>query len=159
MVKIQRVAKSVGVAGYGQWMVYGSLLTQFGNCHLYIYSPFFVIAIISMANVEGGVTEDLSDFIPNVCTNSPEHGLAFCREHSEIISGLGYPVELRPFLKSCANNDEIDPDNFTKEMQKRVDMTLKEIALKIPSSNKFKSCADAQGYKTHSNYWMDKHKL
>ena len=92
-----------------------------------------------MANVEGGVAEDLSDFIPNVCTNSPEHGLAFCREHSEI--------------------DEIDPDNFTKDMQKRVDETLKEISMKIPASRKFKSCADAQGYKTLSTYWMDRHKL
>ena len=42
-----------------------------------------------MANVEGGVAEDLSDFIPNVCTNSPEYGLAFCREHSEIIYDFG----------------------------------------------------------------------
>ena len=112
-----------------------------------------------MAHVEDGVAEDLSDFIPNVCTNSPEYGLAFCREHSEIISDLGYPVELRPFLKSCANKDEIDPDNFTKDMQKRVDETLKEISMKIPASSKFKSCADAQGYKTPSTYWMDRHKL
>ena len=112
-----------------------------------------------MANVEGGVAEDLSEFIPTVCTNSPEHGLAFCKEHSEIISDLGYPVELRPFLKSCANNDEIDPDNFSKDRQKKVDETLKEISKEIPASNKFKSCADAQGYKTHSNCWMDRHKL
>ena len=80
-------------------------------------------------------------------------------KNTERSCDLGYPVELRPFLKSCAKKDEIDPDNFSKDMQKRVDETLKEISKKIPASNKFKSCTDAQGYKTHSNCWMDKHKL
>jgi hypothetical protein len=53
-----------------------------------------------MANIRGSVSDDLQDYIPNVCTNSPANGLAFCQQHSEIISRLGYPTGLREFLKS-----------------------------------------------------------
>ena len=28
----------------------------------------------SMANVDGGLSDDLSEFVPNVCTNSPASG-------------------------------------------------------------------------------------
>ena len=85
-----------------------------------------------MANIRGSVSDDLQDYIPNVCTNSPANGLAFCQQHSEIISRLGYPTGLREFLKSCASSDGegIDPANYTKSMQQKV---------------VFKSCADAQG--------------
>ena len=101
----------------------------------------------SMANVKGSVSEDLQNFIPNVCTNSPASGQAFCKEHTEIISCLGYPTELRKFLKSCAVDDgeEIDPENYTKSMQKKVDEVLIKICNKIPASAQFKSCIDAQG--------------
>ena len=99
-----------------------------------------------MANVKGGVSEDLSNYIPNVCTNSPAFGQAFCKEHTKIISSLGYPTELRKFLKSCAaDGEEIDPDNYTKSMQQKVDAVLIKICNKIPASSKFKSCIDAQG--------------
>ena len=104
-----------------------------------------------MANVEGCVSDDLQDYVPNTCTNSPAHGLAFCKEHCEIIISLGYPVELRQFLKSCAHDDEIDPDNYTKDMQKKVDQKLLEISKKIPASERFKSCMDAQGKSTHNH--------
>ena len=57
-----------------------------------------------MANIRGSVSDDLQDYIPNVCTNSPANGLAFCQQHSEIISRLGYPTGLREFLKSCASS-------------------------------------------------------
>lgn len=134
----------MGVAECGQWMDSGNWHIRFGNHFLKLFFSSAII-LISMANVEGGVAEDLSDYIPNVCTSSPEYGLAFCKEHSKLIADLGYPVELRAFLKSCANKDVIDTENFTKDMQKRVDETLIEISKKIPASNNFKSCADAQG--------------
>ena len=70
-----------------------------------------------MANVPGNITDDLQDYIPNVCTNSPASGSAFCEEHCKLISGLGYPTGLREFLKSYAAKGEIDPENFTKNMQ------------------------------------------
>ena len=100
-----------------------------------------------MANVKGGVSEDLKNYIPNVCTNSPAYGQAFCKEHCEIISNMGYPTGLRDFLKSCAGEggEEINPDNYTKTMQEKVDAVLHKICDKIPASSKFKSCIDAQG--------------
>jgi hypothetical protein len=33
-----------------------------------------VILCFSMANVDGGLSDDLSEFVPNVCTNSPASG-------------------------------------------------------------------------------------
>ena len=100
-----------------------------------------------MANVKGGTPEDLSEHIPNVCTNSPAPGLAFCREHGSEISKLGYPTGLWEFLKSCSvkGEDTIDPDNYSKSMQQKVDSVLKDICNKITASSKFKSCIDAQG--------------
>ena len=100
-----------------------------------------------MANICGSVSDDLQDYIPNVCTNSPANGLAFCQQHSEIISRLGYPTGLREFLKSCASSDGegIDPANYTKSMQQKVDSVLTKICNEIPASAVFKSCADAQG--------------
>ena len=100
-----------------------------------------------MANVKGGVTADLQDYIPNVCTNSPSYGQAFCKAHCTIISDLGYPTELRGFLKSCAADDgeEIDPENYTKVMQQKVEAVLRRICNDIPASSQFKSCIDAQG--------------
>ena len=75
--------------------------------------------------------------------NSPAFSQAFCKEHTKIISSLGYPTELREFLKSCAaDGEEIDPDNYTKSMQQKVDAVLIKICNKIPASSKFKSCID-----------------
>ena len=64
-----------------------------------------------------------------------------------IISDLGYPTELRGFLKSCAADygEEIDPDNYTKVMQLKVEAVLSRICNDIPASSQFKSCIDAQG--------------
>ena len=101
-----------------------------------------------MANVRGSVSDDLQEYIPNVCTSSPANGSAFCKEHSEHISHLGYPTGLREFLKSCSNSSnggEIDPENFTKNMQQRVESVLIKICNELPASATYKSCADAQG--------------
>ena len=92
-----------------------------------------------MANVKGNISDDLQEFIPNVCTNSPTSGSAFCVEHCKIISDMGYPTGLREFLKCCAdvsNNGEINPDKYTKEMQKKVDTVLQQICNNAPSAAK-----------------------
>lgn len=105
-----------------------------------------------MANVKGGTTEDLKEHIPNVCTNSPSPGHAFCHDHSAEISKLGYPTGLREFLKSCSvAGEDIDPDNYTKSMQQKVDAVLSDICEKIPASTKFKSCIEAQGDLNYKN--------
>ena len=100
-----------------------------------------------MANVRGNLSDDLQEYIPNVCTNSPSSGSAFCAEHCKLISGLGYPTGLREFFKSCASaaTEQIDPENFTKQMQQKVDAVLKQICNQMPSSDKIMSCAEAQG--------------
>ena len=63
----------MGVAECGQWMDSGNWHIRFGNHFLKLFFSSAII-LISMANVEGGVAEDLSDYIPNVCTSSPEYG-------------------------------------------------------------------------------------
>ena len=92
-----------------------------------------------MANVRGNLSDDLQEYIPNVCTNSPSSGSAFCAEHCKLISGLGYPTGLREFLKSCASaaTEQIDPENFTKQMQQKVDAVLKQICNQMPSFYSF----------------------
>ena len=45
------------------------ILTSFQNFIFNILSLCF-----SMANVDGGLSDDLSEFVPNVCTNSPASG-------------------------------------------------------------------------------------
>ena len=72
---------------------------------------------ICMCNVSGGISEDLQSFIPAVCTNSPLNGKAFCETHCTSISQLGYPTDLKEFLKSCSNTQQsVDPDNYTKSI-------------------------------------------
>ena len=58
----------------GPQMDCGSLHTPSGeNFKVYLLLEF--IDCFSMADVTGGVAEDLSKFIPNVCTNSPVPGM------------------------------------------------------------------------------------
>ena len=47
---------------------------------------------------------DLKLDIPPVCTRQPEHGSAFCEEHSSCASKLGFKTSLRGFLKDCGVN-------------------------------------------------------
>ena len=42
---------------------------------------------------------------------------------------MGYPTELRAFLKSCGTSSQaVDPDAYSKSMRERVDAVLKTIA-------------------------------
>ena len=108
-----------------------------------------------MANVKGGVSEDLKEYIPNVCTNSPAYGQAFCKQHCEIVVAMGYQMGLREFLKSCAGEgDVINPDHYTKDMQTKVDAILHKICDNIAASSKFKTCVDAQGTNACSSLFI-----
>ena len=52
--------------------------------------------------------------------------------HCESIKALGYPTELRPFLKSCGNTvNPVHPEQFSKDMLKKVNQVIKEIAAKL----------------------------
>ena len=67
--------------------------------------------------------------------------------HCEKIKSLGYPTELRPFLKSCGNSaNPVNPEQFNKDMLKKVNVVIKEIAAKLDNSALgIKSATDAQG--------------
>ena len=87
-----------------------------------------------MFRVSGGLADDLSDYIPAVCTKSPAPGKAFCLEHSNVVERLNHPSGLRAFLKSCSNADvKVDPDNYQKHMIRRVKEKLKELEVTAKS--------------------------
>ena len=89
-----------------------------------------------MAVFEGEVSDDLKEFIPNVYTNTPSYGKAFCEEHCKFVTDLGYPTNLREFLKSCSDGEvEIDPEHFSKAMQEKVDKVLCQLYQNVPASS------------------------
>lgn len=63
------------------------------------------------------------------------------------MKALGYPDELRAFLKSCGNPaNPVDPEKFSKDMLQKVNVTIKEIAAKLNNEELgVKSATDAQG--------------
>ena len=71
--------------------------------------------------------------------------------HSESIKALGYPTELRPFLKSCGNTvNPIHPEQFSKDMLKKVNQVIKEIAAKLDvSAPGVQTATEAQGKTVH----------
>ena len=60
---------------------------------------------------------------------------------------LGYPTELRPFKKKCGTEtNPVDPDQFNKDMLKKVNSTIKHLAKQIQKTDiGFKSAIDVQG--------------
>ena len=118
-----------------------------------------------MCTVTGGLAEDMQSYIPVVCTNSPangEHytdvycphilynktaGKAFCEIHCVKVAELGYPTDLKEFLKSCSNEKQsVDPNQYSKPMKQRVDEELKKITkLLDKTSLNIKSATEAQG--------------
>ena len=103
---------------------------------------------ICMMKVAGGLSHDLSGYIPMVCSNSPAPSKAFCLSHCDEVMKLGYPTDLKEFLKSCGNrNQHVDPDHYSKTMKERVDEELHYIAKKLDvrSSIQTRSGSDAQG--------------
>ena len=42
-------------------------------------------------------------------------GKAFCTAHCKKVEDMGYPTNLREFLKSCGTQtDAVEPDSYTK---------------------------------------------
>ena len=55
-------------------------------------------------------------------------GKAFCEAHCTKVAELGYPVDLKEFLKSCSNEKQsVDPNEYCKPMKQRVDEELKKL--------------------------------
>ena len=81
---------------------------------------------------------------PNInCT-----GQAFCSAHCAVVSKLGYPTELRAFLKSCGTSDQlVDPDAYSKPMRQKVDGVLNKIADLMEKAST-RTTTDAQGKRT-----------
>ena len=67
--------------------------------------------------------QDVTNFVPNVCTKGPTPGQAFCDHHCSILNSKGIPTELRQFIKYCG----ADPNRYTKEEKKKVDAKLLEL--------------------------------
>ena len=103
---------------------------------------------ICMCNVRGGLTEDLQSYIPMISTNSPLSGQAFCKEHCQKVSSLGYPTDLKDFLKSCSSERQIvNPREYSKPMRQRVDEVIHEISEKIEGTvANVKTASEAQGF-------------
>ena len=74
-------------------------------------------------------------------------GKAFCEAHCEKVAELGYPTDLKDFLKSCGNErQQVNPDEYCKPMKQRVDEELKKITKMMDGSSLgIKSATEAQG--------------
>jgi hypothetical protein len=73
-------------------------------------------------------------------------GKAFCEGHCEGIEKLGYPSDLRAFIKSCGDiNHPINANDYTKPMKERVDAVVKQVSKMMESGGDFRSSSDAQG--------------
>ena len=58
-------------------------------------------------------------------------GKAFCASHCTKVAELGYPTDLKEFLRSCSNrNQTVDPKDYSKPMKQCVGEELKIIAKK-----------------------------
>ena len=42
-----------------------------------------------MIDMNGGLSDDIQQYIPNTCSNSPSPGQAFCKPHCEAVSAMG----------------------------------------------------------------------
>ena len=76
---------------------------------------------ICMWDCSSAYPKAITEFVPQVCPNEPEHAKAFCISHSRAAEKLGRPSGLRPFLKSCGT----DGENVKKEDKNRINNVLK----------------------------------
>ena len=61
--------------------------------------------------------KEITEFVPQVCPEEPEHGSAFCSVHTNAVKDLKLPTNVKEFIKSCG----ADPEKFTKEGKAIVD--------------------------------------
>ena len=86
------------------------------------------------------VPQDISEFVPHDCINSPAPGQAFCTVHCEQVRSLNVPTGLRDFIKFCGASAEL----YNKEEKSKVRLTLSKIAQKL-GSIEGTSSSEAQG--------------
>ena len=83
--------------------------------------------------------EEIDDFIPTVCNQSPENGNAFCESHIKELHENGFEkTGLREFIRFSG----ADPDKYSKDTQKKVDEVIKRISKLL--KQKMKCSADVQ---------------
>jgi hypothetical protein len=82
--------------------------------------------------------QDISDYIPNVCTEYPASGSAFCDHHAKIVENQGYPSDLRKFLEKCGAT----PSAYSKEGKSKVTKVLQSLSKHDPQTS---TVGDAQG--------------
>ena len=101
---------------------------------------------ICMMDIDGGIDEELHEYIPTTCSDSPSPGHAFCQEHCEEVKRLGFPTELKAFLKSCGTVvSAVNPDEYSKEMMKTVNERIKIISRQLNRKDNIRSATDVQG--------------
>lgn len=83
----------------------------------------------------------LDEFVPNVCTEEPATGKAFCVQHCAAVEKLNIPTDLRPFIKYCGAN----PENYSKDEKKKVEAKLQEICERSDQDQDSVSVSDIQG--------------
>ena len=87
--------------------------------------------------------------IYNIVKQSLIPGHAFCKSHCEDVKKLGYPTELKPFLKSCGSGvSPVMPEQYTKEMMVKVNEAVKSISKALKTNPAMRSATDAQGKKS-----------
>ena len=79
---------------------------------------------ICMFNTEHAYPSELTKFLPNVCTESPNGENAFCRNHCATADKLGLPKKLSEFLTYCGAN----PKQYNIEGKGKVQTVLKQMA-------------------------------
>jgi K+/H+ antiporter YhaU regulatory subunit KhtT len=83
--------------------------------------------------------EEIDDFIPTVCNQSPDNGKAFCEGHIKELQEVGFEkTGLREFIRFSG----ADPDKYSKDSQKKVDEVIKRISKLL--KKKVKSSVDVQ---------------
>ena len=73
------------------------------------------------------VPQDIQDFIPHDCVNSPAPGKAFCSVHCDQLRHLNIPTGLREFISFCGASS----DTYDKEGKSKVKQKLSMLAKKV----------------------------
>ena len=83
-----------------------------------------------MWNTEHAYPSELTQFLPNVCTEAPSGENAFCLQHCATAKSLGRPTKLAEFIKSCG----ADPLAYNLDGKSKVALVLKHMADAAQSS-------------------------
>ena len=85
--------------------------------------------------------QNILEEYPNVCSEEPVPGSAFCKDHTKIVESLEYPTQLKKFIQKCG----ADPDAYTKEGKKKVKAVLQGLSKLKDTQEKTSSGEDSQG--------------